>query len=397
MEYYNTYVPKIQNNVDIHSIGNNEYLVQQKEFGYNLKINELTYILLSLIDGKKNIEEIAFECKNIKKNITVDLIYNLITTTLVKYGVVYDENYVVERKKRERHLFVSFIFINSYLTDLISNILKYLFSPILFWCLFISTAIFNFYLIIKYLSIYKENSDTLFSGIFIYYIIIFFLLDIFHEFGHASAGRYFDIKSKGIGFGFYLFIPTFFSDMSNAWRLDVKKRILINIGGIYFDFIASSAFLIIFLFTNNIYYFIVSTMVIISVLYNLNCLVRYDGYWILSDLLHIPNLYKVAHNKFENLITSIYNKKAIELSLKDVFLITYSIISRIYIVIIISIILLMDANKIVTYPIDLFDLLVRYCNNGEVKIKDMIPFIIPTLFYLILIKKFVYYIVKCCK
>jgi putative peptide zinc metalloprotease protein len=397
MEYCNTYVPKMQDNVDIYSIGNNEYLVQQKEFGYNLKINELTYILLSLIDGKKNIEEIAFECKKIKENVTIDLIYNLVSTILVKYGVVYDENYVIERKKRERHLFLSFIFINSHLADFISNILKYLFSPVIFTTLLISTVIFNFYIIINHLSIYKENSDNLFSSKFIYYIILFLLLDIFHEFGHASAGKYFDIKSKGIGFGFYLFIPTFFSDMSNAWRLNIKKRIIINIGGIYFDFIASSAFLIAFLFTNNTYCFIISTMLVVGVLYNLNCLVKYDGYWILSDLLYIPNLHKVAHNKLADLMDSIYNKKIINLSSKDVFLVVYSILSRIYIIIFMVVIMIVDSNKIMTYPKDLFDLFVYYCSDNEVKIKDITPLIIPSLFYAILIKKIIDYFIKCSK
>lgn len=136
-------------------------------------------------------------------------------------------------------------------------------------------------------------------------VIIGYLLALivllFHELGHAVAAKAFGVKPKGIGFGFYLIFPVFYTDVTAIWKLDKYKRIVVNLGGVYFQAIVN-LFLMCFLYfsveesivLNTIFLFLykVNSAVII---YSLSPYFRNDGYWIYSDLFDIPNLSQKAY------------------------------------------------------------------------------------------------------
>ena len=93
-----------------------------------------------------------------------------------------------------------------------------------------------------------------------------------------------------MGIGLYLYFPVFYADVSSIWRLKKQERMVVNLGGIYFQL-----FLLLPLTLLNIYQFnFVLTIAIffnyLSILYNLNPIFKFDGYWIVSDWLGIPNL-----------------------------------------------------------------------------------------------------------
>lgn len=120
--------------------------------------------------------------------------------------------------------------------------------------------------------------------------IYFCISSFFHELGHASACEYYKIKHGSIGIGVYLLFPVFFTDVSDIWRLSRTKRIIVNFAGIYFQLIVLIPFLLIYIFTKSelMMYFI--TAININLLITLNPFFKFDGYWICTDILGIPNL-----------------------------------------------------------------------------------------------------------
>ncbi len=122
------------------------------------------------------------------------------------------------------------------------------------------------------------------------YLILFAVFFI-HELGHAAATKYYGMKPHEISFGFYLVFPVFFADVSEAWSLNKYKRIIINLGGVYFQLIINSIFVTLaFIYPDSS---ILATLLytnIFVVAYSLMPFLRYDGYWIYSDLFEIPNL-----------------------------------------------------------------------------------------------------------
>ncbi len=116
----------------------------------------------------------------------------------------------------------------------------------------------------------------------------------FHEFGHAAASPHYKEPSDSIGFGFYLVFPVFFTDVTSIWNLNRWKRIVVNIGGIYFQLISNILLVGGYYLTAGqdiqiiFKYFFIANLAYI--MYSVNPFLRNDGYWVYSDLFGLPNL-----------------------------------------------------------------------------------------------------------
>lgn len=140
---------------------------------------------------------------------------------------------------------------------------------------------------------------TSFQQNFIFFFIIIGFL-VFHELGHAAASHRFGVPPGKIGFGIYFIFPAFYTDLTAVWSLNKKERVVINLGGIYFQLLINLiliAFLFMYQQDEVIAYFLKKAILIncLVSLYNLNPFFKFDGYWIYSDYFDIPNLRKQAN------------------------------------------------------------------------------------------------------
>lgn len=124
-------------------------------------------------------------------------------------------------------------------------------------------------------------------------LLLFFILSsLFHELGHASACQFYNIRHGGIGFGLYLNFPVFYTDVSNTWTLPRKKRCIVNVAGVYFQILLLIPLLIIYFYTQNDILKYVIIMTNINFIITLNPFFKFDGYWLMTDLLGVANLRK---------------------------------------------------------------------------------------------------------
>lgn len=137
---------------------------------------------------------------------------------------------------------------------------------------------------------------------------LFLLSTLFHELGHASACRRFGGRPGAIGFTMYLFIPSLFSDANDSWRLARGPRIVVDIAGIYFHLIAWGVWSLAWTSTGQPAFAVVSVLILMAVLVNLNPFLRFDGYWLLSDLVDVPNLSEVPGRLARQLISRLCAK-----------------------------------------------------------------------------------------
>ncbi|CAA9347796.1 MAG: hypothetical protein AVDCRST_MAG68-4046 [uncultured Gemmatimonadetes bacterium] len=111
-----------------------------------------------------------------------------------------------------------------------------------------------------------------------------------HEFGHAAAAAAYGCRRTAIGWGMYLHMMVFYTDLSEAWRLPRRQRAVIDLGGIYFQSLVLLALLAWYGLTGSeipLYAFVFTDLAILGAL---NPFLRLDGYWLVSDLLGIANL-----------------------------------------------------------------------------------------------------------
>jgi putative peptide zinc metalloprotease protein len=116
------------------------------------------------------------------------------------------------------------------------------------------------------------------------------LATAFHEIGHASACRYGGARPGGMGAAIYLVWPAFFCDVTDAYRLDRRGRLRTDLGGVYFNAVFCFAVAGLFLATRYEPLILLLVLQHLLVLQQLLPLLRFDGYYVLSDLTGVPDV-----------------------------------------------------------------------------------------------------------
>lgn len=114
----------------------------------------------------------------------------------------------------------------------------------------------------------------------------------FHEIGHGTACRYGGVRPGVTGCGFYLAWPVFYTDITNSYRLGRGGRLRTDFGGVYFNGIFILALTALYLATGApvLLAGILSTS--LEAVQQLLPTLRFDGYYIIADLVGIPDLFK---------------------------------------------------------------------------------------------------------
>ncbi len=114
---------------------------------------------------------------------------------------------------------------------------------------------------------------------------------LFHEFGHAAGCRYGGGRPGAIGVGVYVIMPAFYTNVTDAYRLDRAGRLRTDLGGIYFNAVAALAFGAGYLATGWVPFLFAAFMMHLEALQQCLPLIRSDGYFILADLVGVPDLF----------------------------------------------------------------------------------------------------------
>ncbi len=114
---------------------------------------------------------------------------------------------------------------------------------------------------------------------------------VFHECGHAAGCRYGGARPGVIGVGIYLVWPSFFTNVTDSYRLSRAGRLRTDLGGLYFNLIFMLALTGIYAATPAQVLLLVIAVTHLEMLDQLLPFVRFDGYFILSDLIGVPDLF----------------------------------------------------------------------------------------------------------
>ncbi|ASW42357.1 hypothetical protein [Clostridium isatidis] len=274
------------------------------------KVSKLVYIVFKCIDGVKSVESIKKYLEDeYNYKIDIDKLIEVIDIAFRKTGLLEGTEAVNERKRNKMlwgriSIFKpSFISKFRFLSKLFNkNILLRFGIIILIWMLYILSNYSNNKVINEVLALNFKELILCYSFIF--------LAGIIHEFGHSLSAMYFDSKPGNIGIGVYIIMPVMFSDVTDIWRLERKKRALVDLGGIYLQ----GVFLFFFYIINNIFLksnllnvaILVSAFQIVS---NLNPFIKLDGYWLLVDYLGVVNIGQTVYELYKAVLLKLIKRK----------------------------------------------------------------------------------------
>jgi putative peptide zinc metalloprotease protein len=112
-----------------------------------------------------------------------------------------------------------------------------------------------------------------------------------HEFGHAAACRYGGATPGGMGMGVYLVWPAFYTDVTDAYRLDRRSRLRVDLAGLYFNAVVAVLTMAVWLVVRRDALLLLIALQLLQMVRQLSPVIRADGYHILSDATGVPDLY----------------------------------------------------------------------------------------------------------
>jgi putative peptide zinc metalloprotease protein len=148
---------------------------------------------------------------------------------------------------------------------------------------------------------FLNASQQIFApGNWLWMLAFWFGLKVVHEFAHGLVCKHYGGEVREMGLLFVLFAPLAYVDVTSSWRLESKwQRIHIAVAGILFELSVAALAIIgwgqvqtgvaAYLLYNLFFTASVSTIA-----FNINPLMKFDGYYVLSDLVGRPNLYREA-------------------------------------------------------------------------------------------------------
>ncbi len=119
---------------------------------------------------------------------------------------------------------------------------------------------------------------------------------VLHEFGHGLSCKHFGGECHELGAMMLVFTPALYCNVSDSWMLPNKyHRAAIGAAGMYVELFLASCATFLWWFSepglfNHICLSVMFICSVSTVVFNGNPLLRFDGYYILMDLLEIPNL-----------------------------------------------------------------------------------------------------------
>jgi putative peptide zinc metalloprotease protein len=203
----------------------------------------------------------------------------------------------------------------------------------------------------------KEQSQGILApdNLFLFYIG-FIITKTVHEFGHAFVCRRFGGEVHTMGIMLMIFTPIPYVDATSSWSFrSRRRRILVGSAGMITELFLAGIAMFVWANTgegtvHSLAYNMIFLASVTTLLFNLNPLMRFDGYYILSDLLDIPNLQSRANRQlgylFERYAFGCKKSESPTHSRKEAFwLAAFGVSSHVYRIIIFAGILLFLADR----------------------------------------------------
>jgi putative peptide zinc metalloprotease protein len=114
---------------------------------------------------------------------------------------------------------------------------------------------------------------------------------IWHELGHSTACRYGGASPGRIGVGVFLIWPVFYSDVTDTYRLGRTGRLRTDLGGVYFNAVGVLVLAGLYAVTGFEPLLIVIVFEQLEILQQGFPFLRLDGYYVVSDLVGVPDLF----------------------------------------------------------------------------------------------------------
>ena len=121
-----------------------------------------------------------------------------------------------------------------------------------------------------------------------------------HELGHAVVATRYGVRVAHVGVAILVLWPMLYTDTGESWRLrDHRQRLRIAAAGMTVEMVLAGLSLLGWVLTppgpiRSAFFYLATTSLVMTVALNISPFMRFDGYYVLSDALDMPNLHDRA-------------------------------------------------------------------------------------------------------
>lgn len=166
-----------------------------------------------------------------------------------------------------------------------------------FWKLIFILGIAGIYFASRQWDVFQQTFLYFFSAQGLtYYALTLFFAKAAHELGHALSAKRYGLRVPTMGVAFIVLWPVLFTDTTEAWKLTSRrKRLTIDAAGVLTETAIAVLATLLWNFMpvgpmKSAMFLLATTTWVTTLAINLSPFMRFDGYYLLSDLLDIPNL-----------------------------------------------------------------------------------------------------------
>lgn len=290
------------------------YVVQDQSGGKYHRLSQSAYAVVAAMDGNRTVETL-WEQANARseddactQNDIVDLLVQLHAADLLQSDMTPDSATLFERHKKARREKLKQWLVNPLSLKIpLLNPEPFLnrWAPPFYRCFSRPGLALWLAIVLPALVLAGQNWKVLTNGLsdrvlsssnLLVMAFVFPVVKLLHELGHAVATKAWGGKVHEMGLMFLVFAPAPYVDASSSSAFPSKyQRAVVAAAGMMTELLLAAIAMYVWLMTepgivravafNTMFIAGVSTLIV-----NGNPLLRYDGYYIFSDLIEMPNL-----------------------------------------------------------------------------------------------------------
>lgn len=307
-----------------HFRGQMWHVLQDPSSNQFFRLNEAAYRFVASLDGRRTVSEVWGICNEQvgdsapTQGEAIQLLGQLYASNLLQGELPPDAEGLFNRYRKRvsrevRGYLTNLLFIRIPLfdpdrfLDRWLKVLGWVFSPagLVVWMLLVGMGLY--FGVGRWDELFSRTREFFANALLSQNLLVlygsFVIAKVFHEFGHALACKKFGVQTGAggevhvMGIMFLVFTPMPYVDASSSWAFRSKwHRIVVGAAGMLVELALAGVALAVWAHTaegstiNALAYNVVFIASVSTIIFNANPLLRYDGYYILSDLLEIPNL-----------------------------------------------------------------------------------------------------------
>nr|MDQ6915672.1 hypothetical protein [Actinomycetota bacterium] len=263
--------------------------------GQVVQLAPLLYALAEEVDGRRDAEAIATALSHrIERQVTAENVEMLLDEQLRRLGIVAGrDGETAEVQKLDPLLALKFR--TRVVPARLVHGLTTIFKP-LFWPPVMVAVVAGMLGLVGWLFFVHGISQSIRHVLYQPALLLMLVGGVvvataFHEVGHATGTRYGGAKPGVMGVGIYIVWPAFYTDITDAYRLGKWGRLRADVGGMYFNAVFALAVAAAYAATGFEPLLLLIVLQVFAIVQQSLPFVRLDGYYIISDLTGVPDMF----------------------------------------------------------------------------------------------------------